>query len=86
MVTLTQIGNHVQGNLDLTGSNVFSGGQVSGDINGSSVMLGVMVDGNNEANFTGRLTGNTISGEWDSDPAHDSGVWSGTLGPSTMSQ
>ena len=79
-VKLTRNGNHVQGNLDLTGSNVFSGGNVSGDIDGSNVMLGVMVDGVNEAKFSGKLDNGSISGEWQSDAAQDSGVWSGTMG------
>jgi len=78
-VTLTRSGQRVEGNLDLTGSNVFSGGAVNGTIDGSNVVLGVMADGANQATFTGKLQDGSVSGEWHSDAVHDSGVWSGTL-------
>jgi hypothetical protein len=78
-VTLVPRGHRIEGNLDLAGSNVFSGGAVSGTIDGSNVVLGVMADGTNQATFSGKLQGGSISGEWQSDAVHDSGVWSGTL-------
>lgn len=78
-VTLAPRGHRVEGNLDLTGSNVFSGGAVNGTIDGSNVVLGVMADGANQATFSGKLQDGSISGEWQSDAVHDSGVWSGTL-------
>ncbi len=79
VATLTRNGGRLEGNLDLTGSNVFSGGAVSGSIDGSNVMLGVMADGANQATFSGKLQGTSISGEWHSDVVRDSGVWSGGL-------
>ncbi|MFI5364031.1 MAG: hypothetical protein ACHQ4J_00255 [Candidatus Binatia bacterium] len=74
----------MEGTLSLLGSNVLSGGTVSGDIDGSNVMLGVMVQGARQATFNGQLQNGSIKGEWDldCDVLQDHGVWSGSLGPS----
>lgn len=77
--TLVRKGNHVQGTLGLTGSNVFAGGDVAGDIDAFSMMLGVMLDGTRQATFGGKLDGELIKGEWESDAVNDHGVWYGTL-------
>lgn len=78
-VKLSQAGGSVQGNLDLTGSNVFSGGDVTGTVDASSIVLGVMVDGQKQAVFSGKLDGGSISGEWECDAIADHGVWYGSL-------
>jgi hypothetical protein len=77
--TLARDGNRVQGNLDLTGSNVFSAGAVSGEIDALGITLGVMVDGAQQATFSGKLEGDSISGEWECDAVKDHGVWYGRL-------
>ena len=78
-VTLTRADTAVTGTMELTGSNVLKKGTVNGTVNGSSVLLGVSSDGATEANFTGKLNGNAISGEWDCPALKDDGVWQGTL-------
>jgi hypothetical protein len=40
--TLLRKSSQVQGDLKLTGSNVFTGGSVSGDVDSASIMLGVV--------------------------------------------
>lgn len=78
-VTLSQSGDRLDGELTLSGSNVFSGGAVAGTIDGSSIMLGVLAEGNKVASFSGKLDGETISGEWEAGLIKDHGVWFGTL-------
>jgi hypothetical protein len=80
-VTLTRTGSRVQGNLQLTGSNVLTGGVVTGDIDANSVVLGVMADGAREATFSAKLNGTSIAGEWQCDLVKDHGVWFGSLSP-----
>jgi hypothetical protein len=79
-VNLMRSGSHLQGSLDLTGSNVFAGGDVSGNLDAASIMLGVAVGDTQHATFSGKLDGDTVSGEWTSDTLKDSGVWFGSLG------
>ena len=76
---LEREGREVSGTLKLTGSNVFAGGAVSGDIDTSSIVLGVMVEEAKQATFSGKLEGERISGEWESPVVGDHGVWTGTL-------
>lgn len=77
--TLARSGNRLEGNLDLSGSNVFSGGSVAGELDTSGITLGVMVDGAEQAAFAGKLDGESITGEWVCDAVKDHGVWYGTL-------
>lgn len=79
-VNLMRTGNHLEGSLDLSGSNVFTGGDVSGSIDAASIVLGVAVGGTQHATFSGKLDGDIVSGEWTSDGLKDSGVWFGSLG------
>jgi hypothetical protein len=69
----------VTGTLSLTGSNVFSGGAVIGDLDDANIMLGVMVDNATQATFSGHLDRDSIKGEWECDLIGDHGVWYGTL-------
>ncbi len=80
-------GNRIDGNIDLTGSNVVSGGKVSGEIDGAGVTFGVMVDGKQWATFSGKLRDGAIDGDWtfESDGLSDRGVWTGILGPEERS-
>lgn len=78
-VTLTRIDSRVDGTLTLAGSNVFAGGRVAGTVDTSSIVLGVMSEGNKQASFSGKLDGETISGEWEAPVAGDHGVWYGEL-------
>jgi hypothetical protein len=77
--TLTRDGSHLQGTLQLNGSNVFTGGDVTGDISASSIVLGIMGDAVQKATFSAQLVGDSLQGEWECDAVHDSGVWYGTL-------
>jgi hypothetical protein len=86
IASLTREGKLVDGSLRLTGSNVFTGGTVNGDINASSIMLGVMAEGTRQATFTGKLEGGKISGEWRCDAVKDQGVWWGMLVAETTGQ
>jgi hypothetical protein len=79
--SLVRTGNHVEGTLALTGSNLLSGGAVSGDIDSSSIMLGVVSKDVRQATFSGQLVGNTVKGEWNCPAVNDHGIWSGTLSP-----
>jgi len=82
-VTLTRSGEQVEGELTLSGSNVFTGGKVSGTIDGASLVLGVMSEAGKTASFSGKLDGERIAGEWEAAPVDDHGVWFGTLGGRT---
>jgi hypothetical protein len=77
---LVRSGDEVRGQLILKGSNVFAGGEVSGSIDATSVMLGVMAEGNEVAIFTGKLDGGEVKGEWEAALVGDEGVWFGKLG------
>jgi hypothetical protein len=79
--SITRDGGLVDGSLTLKGSNVFGGGAVTGDINTSSIMLGVMAQGTKQATFTGKIDGDKISGEWQCEALKDHGVWWGSLVP-----
>jgi hypothetical protein len=78
-VTLARAGERVDGELTLTGSNVFTGGKVAGTIDGASIVLGVMTEAGKSASFSGKLDGKTIAGEWEAALVDDHGVWFGTL-------
>jgi len=82
-VTLVRDGGQVSGSLQLTGSNMFGSGDVSGTIDRSNVMLGVVADGVAGTTFSGKLSGGSVSGEWESPAAKDHGVWYGTLSDGT---
>jgi hypothetical protein len=77
---LVRSGDEVQGQLTLEGSNVFTGGAVSGGIDGSSVVLGVLAEGNKVAIFSGKLEGAEVKGKWEAALVADQGVWFGKLG------
>jgi hypothetical protein len=77
--SLTRTGNHLAGTLKLGRTDALSGGTVSGDINASSIVLGVMADDIREVTFTGKLDGDSVKGEWDCPALKDHGVWFGTL-------
>jgi hypothetical protein len=76
---LVREGGEVTGTFKLTGSNVFTGGPVSGTLDASSIMLGIMVEGTKQATFGGKLDAGAIKGEWQSDGVKDHGVWWGSL-------
>lgn len=76
---LTRRGDIVDGSFELIGSNVLLRGTVSGSMGGSAVLLGVAKDGVKEATFSGKLDGNSVSGEWEYPGLSDRGVWYGTL-------
>lgn len=78
-VTLTRSGERVDGTLALRGSNVFSGGTVSGTVSDTQVVLGVLTEAGKAATFTGALDAGGIKGEWEAAVAGDHGVWFGTL-------
>jgi hypothetical protein len=78
-VSLTQTGTSVEGTLTLAGSNVFAGGKVSGTVNASSIVFGILSETGKEASFNGKLDGTSISGEWESAVVGDHGVWYGNL-------
>lgn len=77
--TLTRVDDRVEGRIEIRGSNVFGGGQVSGEMRPTQVVLGVMAAGSKQALFSGKLTGTTVEGEWTADAIGDSGMWKGTL-------
>lgn len=79
-VSLTKSGTTVKGKLALTGSNVFTGGEVTGTLDAASVALGVVSEQGKQASFSGKLDGDVISGEWQSAVIGDHGVWYGTFG------
>ncbi len=79
-VALTRSGGRVAGTLTLTGSNVFTGGTVSGTVDDKQVVLGVLSEAGKAATFTGALDGDTLKGEWEAALVDDHGVWVGTLG------
>jgi hypothetical protein len=78
-VALERSGSDVKGTVTLTGSPLFSGAEVSGTIEGDQVMFGTVVDRENQLTFSGTLTEERITGEWQCDTIGDGGPWSGTL-------
>jgi hypothetical protein len=78
-VTLQRAGDRLDGSIGMTGSNLLSSAQVNGTIDGQHVMLGVMSDGAVLATFSGKLSGESVSGEWQSPVVKDEGVWYGIL-------
>ena len=79
-VSLVRDGSQVSGNLSLSGSNVFTGGRVSGTISGSKLVFGVLSEDEKLATFAATLNPDgAISGEWQSETVKDKGVWYGTL-------
>lgn len=80
-VRLLRSGDEVKGTFDLDGSNVISGGTVTGALTPDGITLGVVADGDVRASFAGKLEGEAIAGEWSLQSPHfrDEGVWSGVL-------
>ena len=78
-VELSRSGTDLRGGIKVTGSNLFSGGTVTGTVDGQEVVLGVMADGVKQATFSGKLSGDSISGEWACPAIKDQGVWFGTV-------
>lgn len=78
-VDLKRTGTRVEGTMELSGSNVLTGGSVEGSIDGDSVLLGVSSNGVVAASFSGQLDGNSISGYWECAAVKDEGVWEGDL-------
>jgi hypothetical protein len=82
-VTLARNGGQVSGSLQLTGSNMFGTADVVGTVDQSNVMLGLLADGVAGTTFSGKLSGRSISGEWECPAAKDHGVWYGRLSDGT---
>jgi hypothetical protein len=78
-VALERSGSDVKGTVTLTGSPLFSGAEVSGTIDGDQVMFGTVVEHENRLTFSGTLTEEQVTGEWQSEAIGDAGSWSGTL-------
>lgn len=78
-VTLERSGSDLKGTIALTGSLLFSGGAVTGTLDGDQLMLGTVADGENQVTFSGTMNDEKITGEWHSPAVNDSGTWSGTL-------
>ncbi len=81
--TLVRSGSEISGSIELTGSPLLAGGQVTGSMEGDELVLGVVAEGENEATFKGKLVGGSVSGEWSLPVLTDSGTWTGTLRPAT---
>jgi len=78
-ITLERSGDELKGKIALTGSMLFSGGDVTGTWDGNQVILGTLADGEYQATFTGTIVEEKISGEWHCSAINDSGGWSGML-------
>jgi hypothetical protein len=78
-VALTRSHDDLAGTIELTGSTLFSGGTVSGAIDGENVMFGVLAEGTEQVKFSGQLAGETITGEWECPAINDRGTWKGTM-------
>ena len=75
---LSRTADNVSGGFTLTGSPVFSGGNVTGMVtDGSTITFGVVDSDQNTATFNGTLKGTSVSGTYES--SVDTGVWRGTL-------
>lgn len=85
-LSATRSGTALNGVLELTGSNVFTGGEVAGSIDGSDIVLGVLRKDQKLASFTGAIDGEAVSGEWECDLVDDAGVWYGDLSRSDLSK
>lgn len=72
-------GSQLTGTMALRGSNALSGGTVTGNIDADNISVGIVLAGGTIASFSGRLAGESISGEWQSPVLQDEGVWFGTL-------
>jgi hypothetical protein len=78
-VALERAGSELSGTISMTGSLLFSGAKVTGTLDGDQIMLGAVTDGEYRMTFSGRVTEEKITGEWQCDALGDSGTWSGTL-------
>jgi hypothetical protein len=85
-VTLERSGTDLKGTITLTGSMLFSGGELTGTLDGDQLTLGTLADGENQATFSGTLTEEKIAGEWHCAAINDSGAWSGTLRVASKSE
>jgi hypothetical protein len=70
-----QQGDKVFGAIGVVGSTCLSGGNVTGSVSGSVVTFGA-VEGNNTINYTGTVSGNTMSGTYTSACGNSRGTWS----------
>jgi hypothetical protein len=77
-VDASRKGDGLDGGIALTGSPVFTGGSITSMItDGNTVTFGVLQNGTEAATFTGRLTGTSVTGTYQS--SADTGTWKGTL-------
>ena len=70
-----QQGNTLIGAIGVVGSTCLTGGNVTGTVNGSQLSFGA-VEGNNMINYTGTVSGNTMSGTYISACGNSKGAWS----------
>jgi len=76
--TLTQSGNRLSGSVQLSGNPrlLFTSGTVSGTVEGTSVVFGVVsTSGVHRVNFQGTVSGTRISGTYSASNG-DAGTWS----------
>lgn len=88
VLTLTQSGNSISGTITCSRGNtscLFSSGEVSGTVSGSSVTGGVTFTGGSCQAFNGTVSGDSMSGSYacSAPLGSDSGTWSVTRGSST---
>jgi hypothetical protein len=76
---LKQAGTEISGEIELTGSTLFGASSVTGMIDGKAIALGVMSEGAQQVTFSGKLDGQSVTGEWSFPAMNDRGVWEGTL-------
>ena len=82
--SFVQTGDHLEGTFVLKGSNVLSGGEVAGYITGSQIALEMAGGQKSAAEFSGKMTGDNLAGEWSSEIAGDHGIWYGRLSKAKM--
>jgi len=79
-MTFTVDGGTLTGRISVRGSGCISRGTVEGTASGSAIRIGAIKGGLAAIRFTGTLSGNRLSGEYDSPPAcgSDRGTWTAT--------
>lgn len=78
-VNLRRTAGRLEGTMTMTGSPSLRVVTVTGTIDGQQIVMGAAEDGASKATFSGRLVGESISGEWTFALLSDEGVWSGSL-------
>jgi hypothetical protein len=73
-LTWTQTGSALAGTITIDGTPCLSGGSITGTVIGNAIQFGT-VSGQVVVNYTGQISGATISGTYETDCGNARGSW-----------